>query len=100
MKEKTFLLLLELRSAFWFKTCCLYKFGIRTPLTPCVCIRVYYRSNMLILAEVLVTYFKTNYNNTNSCNSFAFLHGNDVVHNENNKHLVFFYSKHEYLLDR
>lgn len=100
MKEKTFLLLLELRSAFCFKTYCLHKFGIRTPLTPRVCIRVYCRSNMLILAEMLVTYFKMGYNNTNSCNSFAFLHRNDVVHSETNKHLVFFYSKYEYLLDR
>lgn len=88
-----FLLLLELRSAFWFKAYCLSKFGITAPFTPCVYIRLYYRSNVLmlpILAEMLVTYnFKMGCNDTN-CNSFAFLHRNYVVHSKNNKHPAFF----------
>lgn len=48
---------MELRSAFWFKTYCQYKFGIRA-FTPCACIRLYYRSNtlMLLILEMLVTY--------------------------------------------
>lgn len=41
---------------------------------------------LLMLAEMLVTYhFKIGCNNTNSCNSFAFLHRNYIVHSKNNK---------------
>lgn len=91
-RKHPFLLLLEARPPFWFQAYCLYEFGITTPFTPCVSIRLWYRSNMLmllILAEMLVTYFKVGCNNTNSCNSFAFLHRNYVVHSENNKHPAF-----------
>lgn len=89
-RKRPFLLLLELRSAFGFKVHCLYKFRITTLFTSCVCIRLYDRSNVPILAEMLVAYhFKMGCNNTNSCNSFTFLHRNDVVHRENNKHPAF-----------
>lgn len=81
---------MELRSAFWFKTYCQYKFGIRA-FTPCACIRLYYRSNtlMLLILEMLVTYhLKLGYKNADRCNSFTFLLGN-VVHSENNKSCFF-----------
>lgn len=91
-RKHTFLPVLELRWAFWFKAYSIYKFGVTAAFAHGVCMRLYYTWNVLtlILAEMSVAYhFKMGCNNTNSCNSFTFLHSNDVVHSENNKHSAF-----------